>query len=149
MKVLEKVLESVLESKVGVASATDRRITVEQGIENYVATGAVPRQGAWRQCPLGVFALRFMQEGDPDLIGDIEAPQFCREVFGHEYVRGFISGFDFSGYRQPSEELSVRYREGYEDGAALLRAVRPWMEARTPITVFSWRTMQSDDAIEI
>ena len=101
------------------------RISVEQGIEAYRATGMVPKRCSWggSQGGCGLAAIG-RQEGIEN-----ELSKYFYHRLGPEYTWGFIHGFDGASASLAKE----RYAQGFEDGTALREAILPWLEARTPL----------------
>ncbi len=100
-----------------------RRVTVESFIDAVKKTGVVPRRCLWirkgtdtiEACAIGALAVQAGETGD--------ARRWARSADGlgltHDYVMGFIGGFDGCGGRHSAAE---QYEIGREDGLACATA---------------------------
>lgn len=100
-----------------------RRITVEEVLEAYRVTGLVPRRGTYcmtifgARCGCAVGAL-----GAANSIAVENLSCWAGELYGTEYLAGFLNGFDKEIYVvEESDEILA----GYADGQAVAAAVFP------------------------
>jgi hypothetical protein len=118
---------------------SERRLTPEEVKAAYEATGAEPRRSLWvrpknlksftqdcgdaKACGLGVM---YLKEKQPALISQEHSPNeakaYAELALGHEYVNGFISGFD-SGHEITSPGYKGRQCQGFCDGKAAAELV--------------------------
>ncbi len=126
-----------------------RRISVEEGVAAFQASGRTPRQGFWVSdetvyssgrtkevsiaCGLGaVYAAGMLGVTDPQVDG-LAAERAAILALGGDYVDGFTSGFD--QVPLPITKKNPRFRDGYEDGAAVWEAVKNGVPKLVPDVV--------------
>lgn len=114
-----------------------RRVSPEEVVAAYKATGAKPKQGKWCRkdycgdvmaCGLGVM---YYQETHDHNASASEVEAWATQRYGAKYVANFIVGFDCPDFR-PEYKLEGDACRGFCDGRAAFYAATGLPDPRVP-----------------